>query len=831
MGTLLQDLRYGLRMLRKNPGFTAVAVLSLGLGIGANTAIFQLLDAVRLRAIPVKDPQDLALVQLADRTGWRGSQASSYPALTHPLWARFRDRQDAFSGVLAWANNGFNLAPGGEVRLARGLFVSGDFFRVLEVPALLGRVFSAADDRPGCGLPGAVISRAFWQREFGGDPSAIGRTLKLNDHPVEVIGVTPPGFTGLEVGHAYEVAVPICSQAVLWSEGNWLEQGTVWWLTVMGRRKPGWTLEKTNAQLGADSPGIFQATLPANYPPVNVKDYLAFKLKAVSAGTGVSWLRDQYGDPLVLLLATAALVLLIACANLANLMLARATAREDEIAVRLAIGASRARIVRQLMTESLVLAGAGGGLGLLLAGALSQLLLALLGTQGNPLFLDLEPDRRVLAFSMGLATVTCLLFGLTPALRATRIPAGEAMKGSGRTTTASRERFGLRQALVVCQVALSLVLLVGALLFSGTLRKLLAVDAGFRQNGLLITQVDFSRAKIPSARRFAFVRDLLDRMRTIPGVVSAGEVGMLPLSGSGVDNNVWLEGSDPSTRLDSNFSWIGPGYLGPMGMTLLYGRDFDDRDTASSLRVAIVNQSFARRFGLGPDPVGKRFRREATPSAPEQVFEIVGLVRDTKYYSLREEFRAIAFLSPTQSSDPDPFTQVAIRSTAPLTELISRVRSTVAEVDPAIGLDFRAFETTVREGLLRERLMAALSSFFGGLATLIAAMGLYGVMSYLVVRRTNEIGIRMALGADGRRILGLVMRESAVLLLLGLLVGTALALAAARAAGAMLFGLQPHDPSTLALGAALLAAVTGAASYLPARRAARLEPMVALRDQ
>ncbi len=342
---------------------------------------------------------------------------------------------------------------------------------------------------------------------------------------------------------------------------------------------------------------------------------------------------------------------------------------------------------------------------------------------------------------------------------------------------------------------------------------------------------DFTRPKVPSVRRLAFVRDLLDRMRTTPGVVSAGEVGILPLSGGGVDNNVWLEGSDPSTRLESNFSWIGPGYLGTMGMTLLSGRDLDDRDTASSPKVAIVNQSFARRFGLGPDPVGKRFRTEATPSAPEQAFEIVGLVRDTKYYNLREEFRPIAFLSPTQSSEPDPCTQVVIRSTAPLTELISRVRSTVAEVDPAIGLDFRAFETTVREGLLRERLMAALSSFFGGLATLIAAIGLYDVMSYLVVRRTNEIGIRMALGADARNVLALVLRESATLLALGLLAGTGLALAAARTADAMLFGLKSYDPGTLALAAALLAAVTGPASYLPARRAARLDPMAALREE
>ncbi len=757
MGTLLQDLGYGLRMLRNNLGFTTVAVLSLALGIGANTAIFQLLDVVRLRTVPVKEPQQLAMVQLADRTGWRGSQATVYPALTNPIWERFRDSQDAFSGVLAWGNNEFNLAPGGEVRLARGLFVSGDFFRVLGVVALKGRVLAAADDRRGCGLPGAVISYSFWQREFGGDASVIGRKLTLNYQPVEVIGVTPGGFFGLEIGRSYDVAVPVCSQEILWSEGHWLDAGTVWWLTVMGRLKPGWTLEKANAQLRASSPAVFRTTLPANYPAANVKDYLKFKLAAVPAGSGVSWLRSQYGYPLLLLLATAGLVLAIACANLANLMLARAAAREREFAVRLAIGASRGRIIRQLMTESFLLAGAGGALGLFLSSVLSQLLVALLGTQGNPLFLDLEPDRRVLAFAVALASLTCILFGLTPGLRATRSSPADAMKMGSRGLTASRERFGLRQALVISQVALSLVLLVGALLFSGSLRNLLAVDAGFQQNGLLITSLDFSRLKIPFGRRVAFKRDVLERIRALPGVASAAETGIIPLSGGGIDNSVWMGGPDANLRTVSNFNWIGRGYLKTMGMTLLAGRDFDDRDKATSRKVAIVNQSFAHRLGLGASAVGQMFRREATPSEPETVFEVVGLVRDTKYYSLREEFPPIAFLSTEQDPQPDPFAQIVIHSSAPLVDLASRVRGVIAEVNPAIVLDFRPFETTVREGLLRERLMATLADFFGLLAALIAAIGLYGVMSYLVVRRTNEIGIRMALGADRRNILALLV--------------------------------------------------------------------------
>ena len=794
---LISDLRFAGRMLRRSPAFTAVAVLTLALGIGANTAIFQLLDAVRLRTVPVKDPQGLALVQLADRTGWRGSQATWYPALTNPIWERFRDSQDAFSGALAWANNGFDLSPGGEARLAQGLFVSGDFFRVLGVQPLMGRLFTAGDDRRGCGLPGAVISYQFWQRELGGNGSVVGSKLTLNYHPVEVIGVTPAGFFGLEIGSSYDVAVPICSQAVLWSEGNWLDAGTVWWLTVMGRLKPAGTLEQANAQLRVSSRGIFQATLPPNYPAANVKDYLKFKLEAVPAGSGVLWLRSRYGDPLLLLLVTAGLVLLIACANLANLLLARATIRGHEIAVRLAIGASRGRLIRQLMTESLLLAAAGAALGLLLSGTLSRFLVAMLGTEGNPLFLDLDPDPRMLTFTAGLASLTCLLFGLMPALRATRISPGDAMKTSSRSLTGSRELFGLRQALVVSQVALSLVLLVGALLFSGSLRNLLAVDAGFQQNGVLIAEVDFSRFKIPSERRGAFKRDLLERIRALPNVYSAAEAGIVPLSGGGIDNNVWIDGSDPTRKLEPNFNWISGGYLKTMGMILLAGRDFDDRDTPTSPRVAIVNQSFAGRLGLGTNPVGKRFRREATPSEPELVFEIVGLIRDTKYYNLREEFRPIAFLSTSQDAHPDPFVQILVRSSASLADLTSGIRSAVAEISSTIGIDFRALETTIREGLLRERLMATLSGFFGLLAALIATIGLYGVMSYLVVRRTSEIGIRMALGVQPEDVLWMVLKEALVLTLSGIAIGLPCAMACAHFVSSLLFGLKGTDPASL----------------------------------
>ena len=440
--TLWQDLRVAARILRKSPGFSLVAILSLALGIGANTAIFQLIDAVRLRTIPVMEPSRLVTVQLADRTGIRGSQVSAYSTLTNAIWEKFRDHQNIFAGALAWGSNTFGIAPGGEARLAQGLFVSGDFFRVLGVQPLLGRVFTAADDHRGCGLPGAVISYAFWRHELGGEASPVGRKLTLNDHPTEIIGVTPPGFFGLEVGRSYDVAVPICSQAVLWSEGTWLDEGTVWWLNVVGRLKPGSTSEQTNAQLATISSGIFQDTLPSNYPAENVKDYVKFRLTAVPAGSGVSWLRTQYSDSLSLLLGTAGLVLLIACANLANLMLARATVRQQEFAVRLAIGAPRGRLIRQLITESFLLALIGGSLGLVLAGMLSQFLVASLGTQGDPLFVDLKPAWHVLAFTLGLAGLTCLLFGLAPGLRASRISPSEALRtaGAGAPSAGNVER-------------------------------------------------------------------------------------------------------------------------------------------------------------------------------------------------------------------------------------------------------------------------------------------------------------------------------------------------------------------------------------------------------
>jgi predicted permease len=829
LGDLLQDLRYGARMLRKNIGFTTVAVLSLALGVGANTAIFQLLDAVRLRALPVRDPHEIAEVRIQDMTGARGSFNSWRPSLTNPIWERIRDNQQAFSGLFAWGTDGFNLATGGEVRNAQGLWVSGDFFDVLGVRPILGRAFTASDDRRGCGLEGVVISYSFWQREFGGDASVVGKKITLDYQPVEIIGVTPASFFGLEIGQNFDVALPICAEGALRGVDNRLDAGTSWWLTVMGRLKEGWSIDEATAHLASISPAIFEASLPANYPAISVEKYLGFKLEALNAPSGVSQLRETYATPLWLLLAIAGLVLLIACANLANLMLARASVREREIAIRLALGASRGRLIRQLLAESLLLAGVGAALGALLAQLLSRFVVSYLSTQGNQLFVDLGLDWPVLAFTAGLAILTCVLFGLAPAFRATQTAPGAVMKSGGRGLTAGRERFSLRRALVVSQVALSLTLVAAALLFTRSLSNLNNLDVGFEQDGILVSYIDSSRIELPQERRLPFKRDLLDRIKAIPGVDSAATTNVVPLSGNAWGNNAWLDGADSSQQINTALSRVSPGYFKTMGTPLLAGRDFSDSDADASTKYAIVNESFARKLSGEDSVLGRRFWIEKTPYDPERQYEIVGVVKDTKYDDIHSDFAPIAFLSMVQAPRFGTYDQVLIRSNEPMAGLVSSIKRAVGEVSPEINISFQVLQEQIHESLLRERLMATLSGFFGLLALLLASIGLYGIMSYGVASRTNEIGIRMALGAGRASVLWLVMREALFMTLAGVAVGVPVVLAGSKFISSLLFDLSATDPVSITLASLFLIAVAVVAGYLPARRAARVDPMVALR--
>jgi predicted permease len=829
LGSFWDDVRGAMRVFTKSPGFSLVVVATLALGIGANAAIFELLDTVLLQSLPVKNPQELAQVSVVNMDKARGSFLSGYPAVTNLIWERLREDHQGFSGIAAWRDVDFSRDSGGDARFVNGLYVSGEFFRVLGVRPAAGRVFTAEDDRSGCGLPGAVISYGFWQQEFGGRP-ALGQKLRLNDKSVEVIGITSANFFGVAVGRAFDVAVPICSQPYL-ETGSLLNSSTKWWLSVIGRLDPGWSVRQAAAHLEATSRGIFASTLRADYPPESVKDYLAMKLTVEPSAAGVSMLRETYSNPLRVLLGIAGLVLLITCANLASLMLARTTARERDMAVRLAMGAGRWRLIRLVLGESLLLSLAGVLAGAALAQALSRSLVAYLSTQDHPISLDFKLDWRLFAFLLGISLLTCLLFGLAAALRASCTPPGAAMKAGGRGMTAGRGRLGFRGALVVSQVALSLVLLFCALLFTESLRNLLIDDPGFQSRGVLIATLNFTHLQIPVDRQGAFQRQLLDRIHAIPGVDAAAATGIVPLSGEGWGNAVWIDGHDSIQRWDSNFSDVSPDYFNTLRIPIVAGRDFNDHDTAQSPRAAVVNEAFARKLGLGVNAIGARFWREATPSSPEELNVIVGLVKDTKYSSIRRPPVPIAYLALSQEKEAGSTMQVLVRSRLPINAEEQAIRWTIHNMSSGISFDFEGLQEQIQQSLLPERLLATLSGFFGALAVVLAMTGLYGVMSYTVTERTNEIGIRMALGAQRSDITAIILGKAATLLAAGLVLGAGLSLVAASAASALLFGLKPRDPATLAGAALLLAVVTVVASLLPSMRAANVNPIDSLRAE
>jgi putative ABC transport system permease protein len=828
-----KDLRYGLRQLRQSPSFTIIAVLSLALGIGANTAMFQLIDAVRLRSLPVSHPEELVSIDFpagSMRSGWFSTRSARF---TYAHWQQIRDRQQAFTGVLAWSAAQFNLSPGGEVRNAEGLYVSGGFFQHLGVKPVLGRTFEEDEDSATCDNPGVVLSHAFWQREFAGSADVLGRKLSLDGQSFPVIGVTQPAFFGVEVGNRFDVAIPLCADRLIAADKKGrMPIRHAWWLSMMGRLKPGWSPGRANAHLAVLSPEIMKATLPEQYRPDAAQRYLKNKIIATWGSSGVSGLRTQYERPLWLLMAITALVLLIACANLANLLLARASVRERELAVRLAIGASRGRVIRQLLAEGLMLAMIGSVLGALLAQLLSNGLVAFLNTANRPLFIGLHVDLRVLGFTSALAIGTCLLFGLLPAFRATGLAPAAAIRTGGRSMTTGLEGFSLRRILVVAQVALSLVLLVGALLFVRSLGNLMSVDPGFQPEGIITVSLDYRRPQYSEERRPVVNRELLQKLSSPPGVISVSQTSFTPVSGSSWDSPVRPDGPGTSeSGKDSFFNRVGPGYFQTMETRLIDGREFDGRDTLSAPKVAIVNQEFARKFFNGANPVGRTFHVVASAGKPDPMYQIIGVVKNTKYHELKEEFVPIAFFPIEQDDDPGAGATFVLRTKGSVGGAMAAVKSAVAEVSPAIDIQFRSFSTQLQESLLRERLMATLSGGFGLLAGSLATLGLYGVIAYMVARRRNEIGLRIALGADSGRVIRMILREAGLMLAVGLVAGAILALWLGQAAATLLYGLKPYDPVTMLAAMALLTVVALAASYGPARRAAAVEPMTALREE
>lgn len=826
--TVIQDLRFSMRVLRKSPAFTAIAILTLALGIGANTAIFSLIDTVVLRFLPVQRPQELIEVL---RLNPRDKTPTS--GFTYALWEQFRDQQDIFSGVFAWDTEHFDLARGGAVHYATGLFTSGSYFPTLGIRPALGRLFTPADDQRGCASR-AVLSYGFWQENYGGAPNALGSTISLNNHPFEIIGVSAPGFHGMEVGSRFDVAVPICARDVFDGKEKRLDTRDSWWLRMAGRLKPGIRPDQVDARLKLLSPGVWGGAVPLTWEPEWQKNFRKRLLISSPAATGISELREQFQRPLTILMAVVGLVLLIASANLASLILARATSRTKEMAVRKALGASRVRLVRQLLVESLVLAFAGAAVGILFARWGAALLVRFISTGDSAVFLDLTPDGRVLGFTAAIVVLTAGLFGVLPAVRSSKVPVTAAMKGSHADRGDRSLRLRSGKWIVAAQVACSLVLLVVSGLFLRTLKKLTAMDLGFDRSNVLLVNANLRPANIPNGEHQTILADIESRLRQIPGVLSVAQSSRVPISDSESAGPLLVDRPNAPKGPDAVvwMNHISSGYFETMREPLLAGRNFDSTDTATSTPVAIVNEAFARKFLPGMNVVGTVVQRvEGRAGVPNTAIRIVGLVRDAKYESVRESTFAQAFFSVAQIPASEDFDAqyFELRTAAHSSAVTSLAQSAVAQVNKNISLEFSSLAQQVDDSLVQERLLATLSTFFGGLALLLAMIGLYGAVSYGVTQRRSEFGIRIALGAAPGSILSLVMCDVAVMLLGGALAGVAISLLAVRLVQKFLFGLGPDDPATFVASVILLAVVAIAAAYLPARRAMRVDPMVALR--
>jgi len=825
--TLFQDIRYGLRILGRTPVISSIAVLSLALGIGANTAIFSLIDTVMLRMLPVQKPEELTQVRIREP---RSPNDEPSPTFTNPLWEALRDRQDFYSGIFAWSLTQFDLSQGGAVHDINGTFASGDYFSTLGVRPAAGRLISEADDRRGC--PGVVVlSYGFWQEHFGGEQSAVGGSLSLDNHIFTIIGVSASGFFGLEVGNKFDVAIPVCAAGIFDGPKSRLDRRSWWWLNVAGRSKPGLRPEQLEARLGVVSPQVFRATLPQDWEPKYQQDYLKRSFDSTPAATGTSYLRRQFTQPLHILMGVVGLVLLIACANIASLMLARASARHKEIAVRKALGASRARLIRQLLTECVLLSTAGALLGIFFARWGSSLLVRYISTGDTKVFLDLTLDWRILSFTAGVAVFTGLLFGVLPAFRSTRVSLTSAMKGSQGAEGESRAKFRPGKWIVASQVALSLVLLVASGLFLRSLVKLVTMDVGFDRNNVLIVRANLHNAKVAPPEQPAMFDEIESRVRSLPGVISASRSVMTPVS-----NYVWNSGLDvdaPNAPTGEAalafFNFVSPGYLGTVRTPLLAGRNFSDGDTKTAPRVAVVNETLARRFFPNEEALGKYFRVHPDPGKQAPPIQIVGLAKDAKYESLREEAHATAYFPIAQITEDAEEQVFELRTAVRPSALVPSVQDAVAGVSRAIPLEFHTLAEQVDDSLVQERLLATLSTFFGVLALLLAMIGLYGALSYLVAQRQPEFGIRMALGAPQGSILRLVMRDVLVVLAGGLTAGVSISFAAVGLLQKMLFGLDARDTLTLLASIGVLSFVAFLAGYLPARRAMRIDPMVALR--
>jgi predicted permease len=817
--TMWHDVRSALRIFVKSPGFSLVVVATLALGIGANTAIFELLDAVRLRALPISNPGELLELQIVGGNRGFGITDNQFTNFTVPMWQEVKQHHDPLSGIFAWRRSDVLLGRSSESRRVYGLEVSGDFFSVLGIAPWQGRLIEPQDEGE-CHLSKVVASYAFWKSQMGGEPITPNTTISAEGRSVQVLGVTPPSFFGMVVGDRFDLVYPTCTPPNPRRE--------IFLYSVMGRLKPGWTLTQASDYFNAISPGLFERTAPDGYSAEHLKTFKAFRLAAYPAGAGVSSLREAYNSSLDILLAITGLVLLIACANLANLMLARTSVKRREVAIRMALGASRARLLRQTLLECAVLAGSGAALGAALAQPLSRALVNSLNTSQNSIHLTIVPDWRVMLFAAAMGTATCVLFGTLPAIRSTNADPVTSMKSGQRGVVGNRERFSMQRAMVITQIAVSMVLLAGALLFVRSYRNLMTLNPGMRESGITIAFFGFPETKIKPENLAAYKRQLADDVRAVPGIENAAATTNIPLSGSSWGHTVQVGALEGSSR----FTYVSPSYFATLGIPLLTGRNFTDRDTNDAPLVLIVNQAFIRKFVSGISPIGKQVHVRSEPQYPERIYEIIGTIPDTKYWDLREDTPPMAFVPidqfPVTAQGPGMAMMFASADPAAGEQAVRRMFN---EKHPGILMQFSGFEQGIRDNLVGDRMMARLSGFFGVLAALLVVVGLYGLLSFFLAQRGSEIGIRIALGASRGRVIVGLLRDAAIILLVGLAAGTLLALLAGREAATMLFGLKPWDPATLAVAAVLLAAVTMIASLIPALKAANVNPIDTLRAE
>lgn len=840
--TFFNDVRYALRQFRHNRVFTAMAVLSLALGIGANTAIFSVMNEMLLKALPVRAPQQLVSLTNPDEAGlWIGTADHERSIISYPEFLQLRERLITLSGLCAaqsWLPKWPARIFGGPQEVVRGRLVTEEYFLVLGVNAALGRVFNA-EDAIGPGQdPYAVISYDFWQRRFGGRTDVVGTSIKVNRATLTVIGVAERGFKGESGGQDPDLWIPILMQPLVDPGHDWLHEDPAHslqkaiWLHAYGRMKPGVTLEKVQAEVSV----VFKAMMEAFYPPTLSpdlkKEALSQYLVVHDARTGSFDGRGDYATQLHILLAVAGLVLLIACANVANLLLARATARQREVGVRLAIGASRGRLFRQFFTESLLLCLFGGAMGLAIASGGSRLLVHLLSDPHQPLDMALSLDWKVLSFTLTLTLLTGILFGLASSLRASRCNINAGIR-EGAADTNRMRRLTLAKALVIGQVALSLLLIIGSSLFLRTLWKLQNVPLGYAKDHLLQVAVNGGTAEYENQALIDFYRRIADRLRVLPGVrgVTYSELGLM----TGGESNVHVEAEGFTPQRDedreSRFDQIAPGYFDVIGIPLLLGRDLGPQDTRTSRPVCVVNEELARRFFAGRNPIGLHltgiFR-----NVPKSL-EIVGVVKNARTRSLWGKIPQRFYFPVDQAVAGPPDSIIfELRTAGEPASVVNDVRKAIADINPDAPVSINAsMEEVIDDHTVFERMIAKLCAIFGGPALLLAATGLYGLLSYGVARRTNEIGIRMALGASPVSVIAMILFETGVLLALGLVFGLASALLSTRLIASQLFGLSRFDPISFVISVALLSAVGIAAGYVPAARAAQVDPVRALRHE